>query len=175
MPTETRIVAFDPTSRGFGYVCFEGLSKLVDWGHTSVRPRSNEVLMDILAAQIGWYNPQVVVLEDWMSPASRRRKRVKNLLAEITDFVLSAGGEVECYSPQEIAGCFAPDGDITKHEIAEIIADRYPELGPRLPPRRKIWKSEDERTSIFDAAALALTYFWFEEKIEEGFDALNSP
>jgi len=29
-----------------------------------------------------------------------------------------------------------------------------------LPPRRKLWKSEDARTGIFDAAALALTLFY---------------
>jgi len=33
------------------------------------------------------------------------------------------------------------------------------ELAPRLPPKRKVWKSEDPRMDIFDAAGLAVA-FW---------------
>ena len=29
----------------------------------------------------------------------------------------------------------------------------------RMPPKRKIWQSEDYRTRIFDAAALGVAYF----------------
>ena len=47
----------------------------------------------------------------------------------------------------------------TKREIAEAIVREFPELEPRLPPVRKIWMSEDVRMSIFDAAALAITFF----------------
>ena len=111
--------------------------ELLDWGHSSVKPRNAEVLLDLVAAQIAWYNPKVVVLEDWTHKKSRRRKRVKNLLADLADFVLSANCEVECYAPHEIARCFAPEGKITKHEIAEIIADMYPELGPTTPTKTK--------------------------------------
>ena len=38
-----------------------------------------------------------------------------------------------------------------KHTLAEIVAARFPqELGGRLPPKRRPWKSEDYRMSIFD-------------------------
>ena len=37
---------------------------------------------------------------------------------------------------------------------------RFPELAPRLPRSRKPWMSEDYRMSIFDAVALALTFFF---------------
>jgi hypothetical protein len=35
-----------------------------------------------------------------------------------------------------------------------------PELAPRLSRFRKPWMSEDYRMSIFDAVALALTFFF---------------
>ncbi|MCX6925726.1 MAG: hypothetical protein NT154_21315, partial [Verrucomicrobia bacterium] len=45
----------------------------------------------------------------------------------------------------------------TKHALAEIIAQRFPEeLGFRVPPKRRPWMSEDFRMDIFDAVALAL-------------------
>ena len=34
--------------------------------------------------------------------------------------------------------------------------EQFPELAPRLPRFRKLWMSEDERMSIFDALSLAL-------------------
>jgi hypothetical protein len=54
---------------------------------------------------------------------------------------------------------FITDGQGTKHALAEIMAERFPdELGSRLPPKRKPWMSEDSRMNIFDAAALALVF-----------------
>jgi len=44
----------------------------------------------------------------------------------------------------------------TKHGRARLVADRFPELEPFLPPVRKIWMHEDDRMSIFDAASFAL-------------------
>ena len=44
------------------------------------------------------------------------------------------------------------------------IVERLPELTPWRPPFRKPWMSESHRASIFDAAALALTYFYVATK-----------
>ena len=44
-------------------------------------------------------------------------------------------------------------------QIATALADRFAELRPVLPPKRKFYESEDYRTSIFDAAALGVAYF----------------
>jgi len=46
-----------------------------------------------------------------------------------------------------------------KYTIAAALAKQLPELAPRLPGVRKIWKSEDYRMGIFDAAALGVAYF----------------
>ncbi len=47
----------------------------------------------------------------------------------------------------------------TKQEMAEKIAMQFPdELASRLPPKRKLWKSEDGRMDIFDAVVLAAAF-----------------
>ena len=46
----------------------------------------------------------------------------------------------------------------TLAEIAVAIANRFPDLAPRLPRFRKPWMSEDYRMTIFDAVALAVTF-----------------
>ena len=53
-------------------------------------------------------------------------------------------------------------GDVagTKHEIAEILVQKFPsELGWRLPPKRRAWDNEDSRMDVFDAVGLAVV-FW---------------
>jgi hypothetical protein len=48
--------------------------------------------------------------------------------------------------------------DGNKHEIATVLAQRFPALAAKLPPKRKCWQSEDYRISVFDAAALGVGY-----------------
>jgi hypothetical protein len=50
-------------------------------------------------------------------------------------------------------------GIFSKRTI-KILERRFFALGRFLPPPRKLWKSEDARMGIFDAAALALTFFY---------------
>jgi hypothetical protein len=57
-----------------------------------------------------------------------------------------------------IKRAFAKSGASTKQQIAVAIANRFPELAPRLPRFKKAWMSEDYRISIFDAVGLALTF-----------------
>jgi hypothetical protein len=46
--------------------------------------------------------------------------------------------------------------DATGHDIAVLLAEVFPELRPQLPPKRRLWESEDERMKIFDAVGLAV-------------------
>jgi hypothetical protein len=39
-----------------------------------------------------------------------------------------------------------------------MLAEQFPELLSKLPAARKLWESEHERMSIFDALALAVTH-----------------
>jgi hypothetical protein len=54
-----------------------------------------------------------------------------------------------------------PDDNRNKYQIATVIAARYPELSPRLGPKRKLWQAEQYSMSIFDAAALGLASFTY--------------
>jgi hypothetical protein len=68
--------------------------------------------------------------------------------------------KVALFSQSQVRRAFLGDAVGTKHALANIIAERFPEeLGFLLPPKRRDWMSEDYRMPIFDAAALALAYF----------------
>ncbi len=49
-----------------------------------------------------------------------------------------------------------PGRQLTKHKIALVLADKFPELWEHLPRVRKLWMAEDERMNIFDALAMAM-------------------
>jgi hypothetical protein len=151
------VLAVFPSTKGFGYAVFEGRQSLIDWGVKTVYPfqknlRSLKKIRELFA----FYYPDVVVLEDYEGEGSRRAKRIQTLINLITIEVAGRGMSTASYSRDQVRSCFDLE---TKREIAEAIAREFPELGPRLPPARKIWMSEDRRMSIFDAVSLAITFF----------------
>jgi hypothetical protein len=111
----------------------------------------------------------VLVLEDYAGKDSRRCRRVVELIDEISELAVKRKVKAKTFSRADVKKVFAESGATTKQEIALAIAMRFPELAPRLPRFRKPWMSEDYRMSIFDAAALAIAFFQFHEKISRKF------
>jgi Holliday junction resolvasome RuvABC endonuclease subunit len=157
--SEQRILAIDPTQRGFGYVIFEGPNFLVDWGVRDVGGAENPRCAQAVARLIEHYTPSALILEDASARGCRRGRRVRDLLGELTALGTDCGARVRRISRTKVRTTFAGFGASNKHQIARVIAALFPELASRLPPERKPWMSEDQRMAIFDAAALALTLF----------------
>jgi len=107
---------------------------------------------------IEFYDPEVVVTEDYAEKRSRRCKRIQALLRSIARLVEEKGIRNHRVSRTTIHNFYSRFGARTKHERAKFISDQFPEFELQLPPPRKIWMSEDPRMSIFEAAALALMY-----------------
>lgn len=155
---ELRVLAIDPTSRGFGFVVMEGPHRLVDYGIKSIRPLSNAACLKKVAAQIRFFEPEYVVLENTKNK-SRRCKRVQDLIESIRKLASKAKVRTRLISRHEMEEVFRPSGARTKLQVAEIISKQLPELASRMPRHRKAWMSEDGRINIFDAVALALVFF----------------
>jgi hypothetical protein len=151
------ICAIYPSTRGFGYAIFEGRNSLVDWGVKAIRSRQRN-LASLRSARelLAFYRPDALVLEDYQGRGSRRAKRIRTLINLMTAHAREVRIPTAAYSRSDLRASF---GVTTKREIAEAIVRDFPELEPRLPPVRKIWMSEDVRMNIFDAAALAITFF----------------
>ncbi|MFZ6016829.1 MAG: hypothetical protein ACOYU0_04290 [Nitrospirota bacterium] len=156
---ENRILALDPANRGFGFAVLEGLERLIDWGVKEARENRNDRCLCKVRDLVEQYQPDVVVVE--APEGSRRGRRVKNLIKRIIHLASKRKIKVCCFSRQKIREAFSQYGAYTKHQIATAIAERFPELSPRLPPFRKPWMSEDYRMAIFDAVSFALTFFFF--------------
>jgi hypothetical protein len=58
-----------------------------------------------------------------------------------------------------VYSAFQSVGFSNKKSLAEFIAKRIPTFRRYVPPARKLWKPENPRMGLFDAAALALIFF----------------
>lgn len=159
-PTK-HVLAIDPTTHGVGYVALNGPHMLLDWAIAGVKPVTNKHCLRRLADLFDRYQPDVLVLENLKGEGSRRGARVRRLLIAVSKLAEKRGITVCSFSPKQVRETFADTGASNKDDVAALVAQRYPELIPRLPPRRRIWDPEDYRMGIFDAAAFALTYFRF--------------
>lgn len=152
-----RVLAIAPSTRGFGFAVLEEQETLVDWGVKSVQEDKNKRSLVKVGELIAHYQPQVLVLEDASGEDSRRSVRIQTLGRRIITLSASLSVRVVVLSREQIRQVFFADGEGTRHALAELLARRFPEeLGPRLPPKRKPWKSEDCRMDIFAAVALAV-------------------
>jgi hypothetical protein len=157
-PNPKRVLAIDPTSRGFGYIVLESPTTPVDWGVKATRPKEEEKALAKVLELIRHYRPEVIVLEDHRG--SRHCARIQSLLDEICRLTAAEGLKCRRIQVSGVKQVFRTFRANTKHEIAHAVAQQLPELAPRLPRYRKAWMSEDYGMAIFDAAALALTYFY---------------
>lgn len=148
----TRYLAVDPTTSGFAYVVFETPGRLVEWGLAA--SREERACIKRLEGLIALFRPEVIVTDD---PEGVRRgtRSVEFLDAVQTIALLRSLWTVRI--PKLSIGDVFPDAK-NKHDVALSLVERFPELRPRLPPKRKAWASEDARMRIFDALALLVVH-----------------
>lgn len=156
---DQRVLAIDPTSRGFGYAVLEGAALLVDWGIVETTRADNQWVVAHVTERVRRYSPDVLILEDTRVVGARRRSRIRSLLCELENSS-GQGLDVALVARRDVLGLFARASATNKEQIADTILQHFPELVPWRPPIRKVWMSEDARMAIFDAVAFALTYFY---------------
>jgi hypothetical protein len=153
----TRVLAIDPIPKGITFVIVEGDYLLLDWGFR-VRQGGTKRLFERVEDLISRYEPDYLVVENFEGEGSHRRPSAEKMIRTLQRLAKRRGLRCRAFSREEIRQTFPADMR-TRSRIAECLIDRYPELGDTLPPPRKWYESgEDERMSIFDAAALALAF-----------------
>ena len=154
-----RVLAIDPSFRGFGFAVVEGPERLIDWGVKNMKQDKNTSCLTKIDKLIEHYQPEMIVIEDAIGKNSRRRLRVRQLIQQVVLLARRKKIKHRSFSRSTIQKTFS-QGDVpTKHQIATIITKQFPELSRHLPRFRKAWMTEDWRMSIFNAMALAITFF----------------
>ena len=153
------VLAIHPTSRGFGWVLFESPLVPVDWGLASVKAKRSIQSLARFERLLDRYQPKVVVFEEFDEHPAQRANRIQELCRRMIALASGRGLYTLIYSRETIRECFESSGAKTRHDIALSIAEQIEVFRRRLPRERKRWDGEDVRQSLFDAVALALTYF----------------
>jgi hypothetical protein len=154
------VLSVYPSTRGFGFVLFEGPLAPFDWGVKEMRGRKKHGrCLAKIEAILNRYLPDILVLQDTSPSGTHRARRVTHLNAAIAELGEGRGIPVYAYTRKDVRQAFAYLGPVNKHIIAEVIAKHVPAFERYLPPPRKPWMSEDARMDLFDAAALGLVFF----------------
>ena len=160
-PNHFRILSIAPSTMGVGFAVLEGRDTLVNWGVKAVQGNGNKNAKSLAKVKelIARYQPDVLVLEDAAAKGSLRYPRIQKLVPQIAKLAAKHKVKVQLFSREQVMQTFLPDGQGTKHNLAEIIAGHFPEqLGSKLPPKRKAWMREHYQMGIFHAAALVLVF-----------------
>ena len=153
------VLAVHPTSKGFGWVLFEGPHSPVVWGIASAKRNRNATSMRRFESLLNQYQPAVVVLEEFAQNKSRRGDRIQELSQTMSGFARNRDIAVAVYSREAVGRLVAGDKAAKRHAIAEAVCQQFGIFRLRMPKKRDLWQSEDSRQCLFDAVALAMTHF----------------
>ena len=153
------VLAIHPTSRGFGWVLFEGSLVPVDWGIASAKVNRSAQCMVRFKQLLDQYQPSALVLEKFEEDDSHRGERIRALAQTMHGFANNRNMDTPVYSREEVSITVTGNAKANRHAVARAVAVRLPILRHRLPEARKLWQSEDSRQGLFDAAALNITHY----------------
>jgi hypothetical protein len=153
------VLAIAPSTRGFAFILFLDPTDPIDWGIKEVRGSQKNVrCLGETKKLLRRYQPDVVVTEAYERLETKRGPRIRSLLRDAEGLAVREGAIVVTYTRADVQRTFDPKRAVSRPEIARQIAQQIPALAMKLPPPRQIWMGEDPRQSLFDAAALGLTY-----------------
>jgi Holliday junction resolvasome RuvABC endonuclease subunit len=156
---DRRVLGLHPSSRGFGWIFFEGPGQPFDWGTADVRGNKNAEALDRMEGLVRKYQPHVIALEVFEGELAYRRARIRRLCRAVLRRATKRGIQVRIYSRTQIRSAFASTSSGTREEIATAVAQCIEPLRSRLPKRRKIWTGEHPSMALFCAAACALACY----------------
>jgi hypothetical protein len=159
---QERVLALDVRSRKVGFVVFEGPDKLLDWGVTSYAPQYGPLAVTVskrIASLLGFHQPSVMVLRLPSNRLVRKNGRIKIVLRTLRKEARRRSVLLKFLRREKVKKFFMADGLTTKHQIASLLVERFPDLAWKLPPKRKPWQSEAYGMTIFDGAAAGVAHF----------------
>ena len=158
---DRRILAIALRSRRFAYAVFERSDRLLDWGmvfyplnNTKQRAAASKRIASLLTL----FAPSEVVVGKTHLLNIHKGSGVRPILRSIRRETSSRLIPVRLMNRIEMKKAFCLFRAKSKHEIASMLAEVFPELLPRLPAKRRIWESEHPRMAMFDAIALGFAY-----------------
>ena len=155
---QIRILAIALSARGFGYSVMED-HVMLECGNKGVRGNKNRQSISKIEKLMKQFLPGVLVLQDVNAKGCHRAPRIKVLHQQVVELAAKQKCKVRLLSGSKLRITLLGDVKGTKHEMAEMLAQKFPvELAGKLPPKRRAWENEDGRMDMFDAVGLAVVF-----------------
>jgi len=159
---DRRILAIALRSRRFCFAVFEGPNSLLDWGMVFYPLNDGAQCATAskrVASLLRLYIPSVVIVGRARVLHVQNCSGVRPILRAIRRAASSRLIPVHLMKKAGVRKAFRLAHVKTKHEVASFVAQMFPELLWKLPPKRRIWESEHPIMAMFDAVALGFAYW----------------
>ena len=154
----TTILALYPNTMGICYAVFDSPKNLVDYGIGHVRPVNNVKSLQRVEKYLEFYKPDIILLRGMSIARAKHSKRSQKLIELISQKAKEQNLKVHCYNRSQIKDFFSTYKATSKYQISQKIIGWFPFLEVLELPFRKRWMSEDHKTGVFDAIAIALVH-----------------
>ena len=115
---DIRVLAIDPSTRGFGFAVLEGPNRLIDWGVKETKTDKKRRTLKLIHDLIDQYQPNVIVVEDYAGKGSRRSRRIQGLINDISKLASKRKIRVRSFSRIKVKQVFSESGASNKQDIA---------------------------------------------------------
>ncbi len=156
------IIAMYPNCHGIGYVIYESLDEIIDFGIKPVERRSIEDFVVQADWLLDFCKPTVIILLDKVDD-NRKSKRIQKGIQNIINMVHQKGLPLHTYTPWHIEKTFTDFGIETKYERSKLLASWFKMLKGRIPIQRKAGDPEDYQMTLFDAFALMVAHLDYQK------------
>jgi hypothetical protein len=146
-----RILSIVMLKRGCAFAVMDRRRGLIDCGYCGLSAANDAAFIARIEARIE--RDRATALVAGHIPNQRGRESARRRLSLLIEL---AHARHVGYCQVSKAVLVRYFGVATMHERAKIVAGRFPEVAPRLPPARRLWDPDDERNRIFEAIAAGL-------------------
>jgi hypothetical protein len=150
-----RTLGLYPTRQGFAFAVLEARGLLVAWGFARIDNAPDTAFVARVVGLMKRYSPAVLTVED--GSTTSRGEKVKRRTARAVEIATSRSCDVRPISRAMVRRALGLSADATSHDMAMRTAELFGELVQHLPPKRRLWESEDRRMPLFHAVGLALS------------------
>lgn len=159
---EQIILSLYPNSIGFGFAVMSSALTVLNSQVVQVRPISNVSAMKRIRKIIDYYEPKIVIIEDYNGIGSRKSKRIQKMIDTISRYAQTKRLKTYSYARSHIRYVFSNFNAHTKYEIACVIAENVKNMGYKLMKPRELGESEKYMAGAFDAVSLGVTHFYMD-------------
>jgi len=155
-----KVLAIYPCTRGFSYAVMEDALTINEINTVSPKEFDRGKLLRAIKRIVETHKPITLVLEDCECKFSRKGKRSKNLINEVSQWAIQMNIPVKKYSRNQLRTVFEKWYAKTKYEIALVICRNVPELQQYMYEKPKYPEREGNSDSLFCAVSLGVTHFF---------------